>query len=333
MNTVAGAGVPLRLDGVHKTLAGTPVLRDVGFTCPAGAITALLGPNGAGKTTSVAIATGLRRADTGTVEVFGRRLPSRAALRRLSLVPQEIGLPAAVTVWHLLHFVSAQRAESPFAPPVEELCERLGIGPLLRRRAGGLSGGQQRKVAVALGLLRAPGLLILDEATTSLDESSRATTWAMVREYVDRGGAALVTSHILADIESHADRLVALNAGEVVLERPLDEVRQRLGGSAVSVRLPAGHAHRAIARITAEIAAAVPSAVASDSVRAAMPDPAPAAMSGRRDREFVRVQWRTANPLPLVAAIARAAPCATDLLVRPIPLGELLDELAKGTTR
>jgi ABC-2 type transport system ATP-binding protein len=311
------AGAPLVLDGVHKSLAGAPVLTDVGFACPAGSVTALLGPNGAGKTTAVAIATGLRRADTGAVAVFGRPQPSRAALHRLSLVPQEIGLPAAVTVWHCLHFVSAQRADSPFAPSAEEICERLGIGPLLQRRAGGLSGGQQRKVAVALGLLRAPGLLIMDEATTNLDEASRATTWAMVRDYVDRGGAALVTSHILADIESHADRLVALNQGAVVLERPLDEVRQRLGGSSVSVRLPADAARR----VLAEIAAVVPGAVLVEAPR------------GCPDRDPVPVQWRTGNPLALVAAIARSEPRATDLLVRPIPLGDLLDELAKAGPR
>lgn len=312
------SGTPLVLDRVNKSLAGTPALRDVSFACPAGAVTALLGPNGAGKTTAVAVSTGLRRPDTGQVSVFGRPQPSRGAARRLSLVPQEIGLPAAVTVRHCLHFVSAQRADSPFAPSTDEICERLGVGPLLQRRAGGLSGGQQRKVAVALGLLRAPGLLIMDEATTSLDESSRATTWAMVREYVARGGAALVTSHILADIESHADRLVALNAGQVVLERPLDEVRMRLGGSSVSVRLPAEVARRVIA----EIAERRPEAVRIEPSGECM------------QREGLRrIQWRTGEPLPLVAVLARSAPQATELLVRPIPLGELLEELAKSAPR
>jgi ABC-2 type transport system ATP-binding protein len=315
------------------------VLREVSFTCPQGTITALLGPNGAGKTTSVAVATGLRRVDRGRVSVFGRALPSRAALRRISLVPQEVGLPAAVTVRHCLQFVAAQRAESPYAPTYDQLCERLGVGTLLHRRAGGLSGGQRRKVAVALGLLRAPGLLIMDEATTSLDEASRATTWAMVREYADRGGAALVTSHILADIDSHADRLVALNAGQVVMERPLDEVRARLGGSAVSVRLPPGRADQVIA----EIAAAHPDATRVDApeldaaeldggeLDTAPVDAAAAGAPGRGvERGPLRVRWRTSHPLPLVATLAAVAPQATELLVRPIPLGELLEGLSEA---
>ncbi|MEO8888780.1 MAG: ABC transporter ATP-binding protein [Jatrophihabitantaceae bacterium] len=310
---------PLELVDVSKTLAGTSVLHAVSFECPAGEITALLGPNGAGKTTSVALATGLRSASAGQVRVFGHAVSERAARYRLSLVPQEIGLPASVTVRRCLNFVGGQRPPSPLATSRAEICERLGISGLLERRAGGLSGGQQRKVAVALGLLRAPGLLIMDEATTSLDERTRATTWQLVREYADRGGAALVTSHILADIDAHADRVVALNDGRVVLASPLALVRARLGGSVVAISLPPTRRAEVLEQVRIRqldarpVAPAAPGSTASD-------------VPGSAGR--VRLEWRTPAPVPFVAVLSQLAPDAVDLVVRPIPLGDLLAELA-----
>jgi ABC-2 type transport system ATP-binding protein len=311
------AATPLVLVGVSKTLARKPVLREVSFECPAGEITALLGPNGAGKTTSVAVATGLRSADTGQVSVFGRPVRDRAARGRVSLVPQDIGLPAAVTVRRCLDFVGGQRALSPFAPARTEICERLAVSAFLDRRAGGLSGGQQRRVAVALGLLRAPGLLIMDEATTNLDETARATTWQLVREYTDRGGAALVTSHIVADIDTHADRVIALNAGRVLLQSPLAKVRAQLGGSSVSVRVPAARRAAILDRVATM-------RLGAELVREL--DPA-------ADAEWTVLQWRTQTPLPLVTELGhelgQLGADATDLIVRPIPLGDLLQELSE----
>ena len=309
---------PLALVDVAKALAGTPVLRQVSFECPAGEITALLGPNGAGKTTAVAVATGLRAPDSGDVKVFGKAVRDRAGRSRLSLVPQDISLPAAVTVRRCMDFVAGQRPPSPLAPARAEICERLTIGTLLDRRAGGLSGGQQRKVAVALGLLRVPGLLIMDEATTNLDEATRASTWQLVREYADRGGAALVTSHILADIDSHADRVVALNCGQVVLESQLAQVRARLGGSSVSISLASSRRGDVIEHVSARLpgTALVPRTSAAGIG-------APATV----------LEWRTREPLTLVAALAELAPDATDLFVRPIPLGDVLREFAQVGAR
>jgi ABC-2 type transport system ATP-binding protein len=207
--------------------------------------------------------------------------------------------------------VTRQREESPFAPAIEAASARLGVTALLDRRAGGLSGGQQRKVAVLLGLARAPGLLLLDEATTNLDEAARATTWELIREYAARGGSALVTSHILADIEAHADRLVALNRGRVVAEAPLGQLRERLGGSIVSVR------------VSAEQRSALADAIAARVCESRLAEPAAALPAD------APLRWRTRTPMPLVAALAELAPDARDLQVLPIPLGELLQALAE----
>jgi len=295
---------PLRLGDVDKALAGRAVLQGVSFGCPAGRLTALLGPNGAGKTTTVTIASGLRAPDAGRVEVFGRPVGDARKHGRFAVVPQEIGFPEAVSVRHCLDFVAGQRPELGLGPPRTELGARLDLRGLLDRRAGGLSGGQRRKLAVALGLVHAPGLVIMDEATTNLDEATRAVTWQLVRDYVDRGGAALVTSHILADIESHADHVVALNDGRVVLDSPLADVRARLGGSTVSLLAPAADR------------AAVSAVVAGHHLGRELPL-----------RSDGTQRWRTHDPLDLVLAVAAVSPGARHLDVRPTPLGELLSEV------
>jgi ABC-2 type transport system ATP-binding protein len=293
----------LRLERVTKSLAHRLVLSNVSFGCPAGAITALLGPNGAGKTTTVAVATGLRRPDSGRATVDGLDVGTKLTRQQVSVVPQEIGFPDAVTVRRCLDFVAAQRTAEALGPERGQLCERLGITELLPRRAGGLSGGERRKLAVALGLIRAPSVVILDEATTNLDEHSRAITWELIEEYAARGGTALVTSHILADIESHADRVVALYGGEVVLQGTLEQIRARLGGSQVSVTLPA-RLHDAARRQVA---------LHRLGDAAGAPDGA--------------VVWRTREPFALVQCLADFAAQATDLVVRPIPLSDLLDSI------
>jgi hypothetical protein len=144
-----------------------------------------------------------------------------------------------------------------------------------------------------------------------LDEIARAATWHLVREYVRRGGAALVTSHILADIESFADRVVAMSDGQVVLQDSLSNVRSRLGGSWVSITLRRPVTAALIEQIS----------------RAGRGEHMPVQDLNAPDDARVRLAWRTRDALPLVATIARLAPGAADLLVQPIPLRELLREL------
>ena len=294
-------GVPLAVRAAGKTLAGRPVLSEVDFVCPPGTVTALLGPNGAGKTTTVALVAGLRRPDSGEVTVFGRPAGSPDARTLVAVVPQEIGFPDAVGVRRCLDFVEAQRGPSAFAPERDEVLAALGLGELQHRRTGALSGGQRRRLAIAAALMRAPGLLVLDEATTNLDESARRTTWRLVRDYCGRGGTALVTSHILADIESHADRVVALTGGRVVLNASMAEVHDRLGGSVVALR---------------------PGPADLDRVRRAADRSGLAQPLPPRDG---RLRWRTRDPLALVELLASVAPDAADLGVSPMPLDEVLD--------
>jgi ABC-2 type transport system ATP-binding protein len=298
--------MPLVIQDVGKRIAGRPVLAGLSMSCPPGTITALLGPNGAGKTTAIMLATGLRRADTGEVTVFGRDPRTAAARRQFSLVPQEIGFPAPVTVDQCLDLVEGQRRPGALAPLRSDLLMQLDLDPLRHRSVGGLSGGQRRRLALALGLLRAPGLLLLDEATSNLDEQGRAVTWQLVRRYADRGGSVLATTHILSDLDTNADRVIALAEGRVVRAGSLAELRDHLGRSTVTARVVGGHARCVAAGVAS--AAGDPSAVAEWSA-----DPT----SGL-------VTWRTKHPLEIVARLHRFAPDATDLTVAPTPLSDLL---------
>jgi len=305
---VTAADLPLLIEHAHKSLAGRAVLIDVSLSCPPGTLTALLGPNGAGKTTTVTLATGLRRADSGTVQVFGATPRSAAGRRSFSLVPQDIAFPAPVAVSKCLDFVESQRESSELAIERDLICAELGVEKFLHRSLGALSGGQRRKVALALGLLRVPPLLILDEATSNLDDLGRQATWRLVREYADRGGAVLATTHILGDIESHANRVIALNEGRVVRSGSLADIRHELGGSSVSVTIDRARCRQVAEQIAVASLASLHSV---DSV------------SGR-------IEWRSQHAAQLVALLSEVEPSAKDLTVTPTPLSELLAMLGTG---
>ena len=305
-----GQNSGLVADRLTKRLGRRLVLNSVSFTAPAGAITALLGPNGAGKTTTVALAAGLRRPDTGHLWAAGHPAHTPKARHVVALVAQEIAFPGPVTVTRLLDFVESQRAPSPLALPRAELVGRLGLGDVLSRRAGGLSGGQQRKLALALGLLRTPPVVLLDEATTGLDEPSRAAAWGLVRELAGRGVAVLATSHILADIEAHADGVIVLHDGHVIHQASVDAIRARLGGSYVTLDVPS--------YLRPVLRAAVIAARLGEFVSPASADEP--------------VVIRSLDPLALTRVISDVCPRARGLTVRPVPLGELLDSLPRTSS-
>jgi ABC-2 type transport system ATP-binding protein len=296
---------PLVLNAVDKVIAGRLVLNQVGFSCPPGTITALLGPNGAGKTTSVTIATGLRRPDSGTAMVFGEPSSGAKARRLFSLVPQDIGFPGPVTVGQCLDFVRRQRRPSTLALPTGELCEQLGLSQHLNRSMGALSGGQRRRVAIALGLVEAPPLLILDEATSNLDDRGRATVWQLITDYASEGGSVLVTTHILADIDRHASRVVAMADGQVVREAPLSELRASLGGSTVTAT---------VGRHVLNLLADTPL------------DPLLGRLHSVDDLAGTAT-WRSADPAALVSRLYAIAPYELDVTVNPMPLSDVLGEL------
>ena len=203
----------------------TTALADVSLEIPAGQVLGLLGPNGAGKSTLIKMMTGLLRPSSGSVELCGGDPRDEATRRVIGVTPQETGLPETWRVAELVDFVSAH---FPEPVPREELLDRFDLSTLADRQAGGLSGGQQRRVAVALAFAGRPRLVFLDEPTTGLDTGARRALWEGIRSFHADGGAVLLTSHYIDEVEALADRVVVMDQGRVIADGPVAEIRGRV---------------------------------------------------------------------------------------------------------
>jgi ABC-2 type transport system ATP-binding protein len=214
----------------------TLALDHINFDVHAGELVGLLGPNGAGKSTLVNLLTGIRRPTSGTVELFGGDPRDAASRRRLGVTPQETGLPASLRVGEVVDFVRAH-----FDHPLGrgELLDRFGLADLVRRQTGGLSGGQKRRLAVALAFVGRPEIVFLDEPTTGLDVQARRSLWEGVRAFHDDGGTVVLTSHYLEEIEALARRVVVIGGGRVLADDTVEAIRGLVAIRRVSLTSPA----------------------------------------------------------------------------------------------
>jgi ABC-2 type transport system ATP-binding protein len=224
-----------RAVGVTRRYGDVTAVDDVNIEIPAGQVLGMLGPNGAGKSTLVNMFVGLRRPTKGRVELFGHDPRDVVARRRMGVTPQETGLPLTVRVCEAVDFVA-----SHFPDPIgkDELLERFALTDVARRQTGGLSGGQMRRLAVALAFVGKPDLVFLDEPTTGLDVEGRHTLWAGIREFNAGGGTVVLTSHYLDEVEQLAERVVIIDRGRVVADDSVDSLRRLTGLQRVSVSIP-----------------------------------------------------------------------------------------------
>ena len=230
-----GGGAVVTVDHVTRRFGATVALDDVSVTVSAGELLGLLGPNGAGKTTLISLVNGLRRPDEGTVRLFGRDPRDAGARLRLGTTPQETGLPPTLRVGEVVEFV-ARHFPDPL--PTGPLLEQFGIGDLTRRQTGGLSGGQKRRLAVALSLVGRPDVVLLDEPTTGLDVDARHVLWEALRQYHRGGGTILLTSHYLEEVQALAERVVVVDHGHVLADDSLAAILSQVRLRRVTLRLP-----------------------------------------------------------------------------------------------
>ncbi|MBM2616359.1 ABC transporter ATP-binding protein [Actinoplanes sp. LDG1-06] len=212
---------------VHElTRAYGPVLAvdRVSFTVGDGEIFALLGPNGAGKTTIVEILEGYRTRDSGVVEVLGCDPASggSAYRARIGVVLQSAGFEEEFTVREL---VRLQCALYPRRHDADELIDLVGLADKRTTRVKGLSGGQRRRLDLALGLAGAPELLFLDEPTTGFDPAARRHAWELVARLRGLGTTILLTTHYLEEAQHLADRVGVLRSGRLLTVGTPDELR------------------------------------------------------------------------------------------------------------
>ncbi|HTF07026.1 MAG TPA: ABC transporter ATP-binding protein [Asanoa sp.] len=196
-----------------------------------GELVGLLGPNGAGKSTLANLLTGVRRPDSGRVTLCGGDPRDPATRRALGVTPQETGLPVTLRVGEVVDFVGAHY---PSPVPRGELLDQFGLADLARRQTGGLSGGQKRRLAIALAFVGRPRIVVLDEPTTGLDVQSRRALWDAIKAYHAGGGTVLLSSHYLEEIEALADRVVVLGHGRVLADDTVAAVRGLVGVRRVS---------------------------------------------------------------------------------------------------
>ena len=224
-----------KLDHVTRRFGDLVAVDDVDLDIPEGEIVGLLGPNGAGKSTILSLIQGLRRPSSGTVTLFGGDPRDPASRVRLGSTPQETSLPDALRVGEVLDFVGRH---FPNRADAGTLAEQFGFADLLRRQCGALSGGQRRRVSVALAFVGDPKLVLLDEPTTGLDIDARRVLWEAIRDRHARGVTVVVTSHYLEEIEALAGRVVVVDRGRVIEDDALATVRGRVDRSRVSLRTP-----------------------------------------------------------------------------------------------
>lgn len=208
----------IRADGLRRTYSGGyEAVRGIRLGVARGEVFALLGTNGAGKTSTVEMLEGLAPADAGTVRVLGRDpYRERAAVRpRIGMMLQEGGFPSDLTA---AETATMWAGVTTGARPVAEALALVGLDHRAGVRVKQLSGGERRRLDLALAIMGDPEVLFLDEPTTGLDAASRRSTWELVRALRDGGTTVLLTTHYLEEAESLADRLAIMDRGLIVSE-------------------------------------------------------------------------------------------------------------------
>ncbi len=228
----------INVRGLRKRYGEIEAVAGIDLRVARGEVFALLGPNGAGKTTAVEIMEGHRRRDAGEVSILGfdPGRQERAFKQRIGIVLQETSVDPYLTVEETVELF---RGYYPHPRPVGEVLELVGLTEQRRQRVRKLSGGQQRRLDVAIGLAGDPELLFLDEPTTGFDPAARRGAWEMVKGLQALGKTILLTTHYMEEAEHLADRVAILSRGHIVAEGTPASLIRREQSSVVRFRLPA----------------------------------------------------------------------------------------------
>ncbi|HEU5327657.1 MAG TPA: ABC transporter ATP-binding protein [Thermomicrobiales bacterium] len=295
-SAVAPGGAAISVEGLVKSYGTTRAVNGLSFTVAPGEVFALLGPNGAGKTTTIEILEGYRAPDAGTVRVLGLD-PIRQARElklRIGLMLQGDGLHPGLTAREILRLYAAF-FPAPLNP--EELLDRVGLRAAATTRCRRLSGGQKRRLALALALVGQPALVFLDEPTVGMDPQARLATWDIVRELRAAGTTIVLTTHLMDEAERLADRVAIVNHGRLVaLDTPAALTHDTTGG-AVQLTAAAGLPVAALAALPGlrDARETSPGVYALDADPAALPDALAALTAWLRDEGVTLTELRVGH--------------------------------------
>ncbi|MEU4325847.1 ABC transporter ATP-binding protein [Nonomuraea dietziae] len=235
----AVGGPAIEVAGLRQRYGSFEAVRGISFEVPQGELFALLGTNGAGKTTTMEVLEGFTRASDGMVRVLGLDpVKERRALRpRIGIMLQEAGFFGDLTVAETVDVWRGMSADAGRQPVKEDVLELVGLANKARTRVRQLSGGQKRRLDLALAVLSRPEVLFLDEPTTGMDPEARQATWEVIRGLKERGTTVLLTTHYLEEAERLADRLAIMHEGVIHTYGTVDEVVATTGDQ-ITFRLP-----------------------------------------------------------------------------------------------
>jgi ABC-2 type transport system ATP-binding protein len=229
----------IEVRGLRKSYGNVEAVRGIDLDVGTGEVFAMLGPNGAGKTTSVEIMEGFRSRSAGSVSVLGHDPADgdRSFKARIGIVLQETGIDPYLTV---AETIDQYRDVFPHPRKRDEIIEVVGLEDKAHARVNKLSGGQKRRLDVAIGLAGDPELLFLDEPTTGFDPSARRNAWQMVKNLQALGKTVFLTTHYMDEAQFLADRVAIIANGKIVAQGPPGTLTAAEGATIVTFRIPSG---------------------------------------------------------------------------------------------
>jgi ABC-2 type transport system ATP-binding protein len=225
--------IPLiEFHNVNKFFSQKHVLNNVSFSVFTGEIVALLGVNGAGKTTTINLMLGQDAPSSGNVTLLEGNPQLPANRMRVGCTPQNVEFPEGIRVKEVLKFV-ADHYLQPFE--ISYLVSTFELASFLEEKANKLSGGQKRRLALALAFLGNPDVIFLDEPTTGLDVGARKVLWNFIKQQSKKGKTIFLTTHYLEEIEQIATRVIFLHQGQIKIDGTVEDVKQSAASSLVMV--------------------------------------------------------------------------------------------------
>lgn len=222
----------LEFHNVKKTYGKKTVICGLNFSVSSNEIIALLGINGAGKTTTIKLMLGQENPTSGFIKLFGKNPQDPDSRISVGATPQNVEFPEGIKAIEILEFV---HAHYPNPLPVVEMVEKFGLTPFLNAKASKLSGGQKRRLALALAFVGNPSIVFLDEPTTGLDVESRKILLEAIKDYSKKGKAIFLTTHYLEEIEQIATRIIFLQDGQIKADGSVNTIKQIANSSRTKI--------------------------------------------------------------------------------------------------